>query len=528
MRELINFIALLTSLMLTAQIKSIGEIDVTNYPSVKFKIQTRTFENLNDSNFSFTELINSKEKSLTSFSIKLSDFKALKKEDHKCVLIMIEALSVPSRHEQVDAFFYGIKNSLKDFVKKGDKIKIVAFALRKGNTKIINNVNQNFTDNINELKKGIDDYKIASTVFNNKDVSDLYGAVFEGLEMLDKESTSLQKSILLLSEERNNKFSTQKSSLNVISLAKEKNIIINTIKYNRANYEQYSDPTLSTQTYGESHVLKRSLPSSSNPNKQKAIEILVPNILNDIVNKANGKIYDVTLNLIDDSKNGKSHTILINQLKGEFQTKIVFSAPGNFIYFQFQKNLLFALSIAIIIIVLLVLLIRFFYNKYKKNQLVKKSDELKKLKILEEQDLAIQKQELEINLIKSNEMHRLKNEQESKEEEQRVKSDKLIIEQMKAIGSFPILKYKDSNNSSQFEINLPKVTFGRDSKNLIQINNNNLSRNHFCIIFENNEYKILDNNSTNGIIINGYKLKEAILKHGDIIEIADMNFSFYK
>jgi hypothetical protein len=87
---------------------------------------------------------------------------------------MIEALSVPSRHEQVDAFFYGIKNSLKDFVKKGDKIKIVAFALRKGNTKILNNVNQNFTDNINELKKGIDDYKIASTVFNNKDRGESY------------------------------------------------------------------------------------------------------------------------------------------------------------------------------------------------------------------------------------------------------------------------------------------------------------------------------------------------------------------
>lgn len=528
MKKLINFLALLITLMLNAQVKSVGEIDISKYPSVKFKIQSRTYEKLDESNFSFSELINDKEKKINSFSLKLSD-KKNNKEDHKCVLIMIEALSFPSRQEQVNAFFYGVRNSLKDFIKTGDKIKIVSFALRKANTKIINNVNQNFTDNINEITKGIDEYKITSSVFNNKDVSDLYGAIFEGLEMLDKESTDFQKSILLLSEERNNKFSTQKSSLNVISFAKEKNIVINTIKYNRANYEQYTDPTLSSQTFGESNVLERSLPSISNPKKQHTIEILVPRILNEVVNKANGEIYDVTLNLSDDSKNGKSHTVLIKQLKGEFKNKIIFSAPGNFIYYQFQKNLIFALPITIIVLISLVALILFVYRKYKKNKLLKKSEELKKIQILRDQDIAIQKQELEINSIKAKEIQRIKIEQEIKEEKEKAKRDKLILEQMIALGSFPILKYKDSNNSSQFEINLPKITFGRDAKtNLIQINNSNLSRNHFYIIFEGNEYKIVDNNSTNGIIINGYKLKEAILKHGDIIEIADMTFSFYK
>ena len=37
----------------------------------------------------------------------------------------------------------------------------------------------------------------------------------------------------------------------------------------------------------------------------------------------------------------------------------------------------------------------------------------------------------------------------------------------------------------------------------------------------------LDNNSRNGMIVNGYKVNQAILKNGDIIEITDVSFTFY-
>ena len=33
---------------------------------------------------------------------------------------------------------------------------------------------------------------------------------------------------------------------------------------------------------------------------------------------------------------------------------------------------------------------------------------------------------------------------------------------------------------------------------------------------------------TNGIIVNGYNLKNTLLNNGDIIEIADVIFTFYK
>jgi pSer/pThr/pTyr-binding forkhead associated (FHA) protein len=72
------------------------------------------------------------------------------------------------------------------------------------------------------------------------------------------------------------------------------------------------------------------------------------------------------------------------------------------------------------------------------------------------------------------------------------------------------------------------MSFGRDKKsNDIHISNLNISRTHFSIVFKASNYMILDNDSTNGMIINGYKLKSTHLKHGDIIEIGDATFIFY-
>ena len=96
-------------------------------------------------------------------------------------------------------------------------------------------------------------------------------------------------------------------------------------------------------------------------------------------------------------------------------------------------------------------------------------------------------------------------------------------------GSFPILKFSDSKTSKQFQISKPIIKIGRDKlSNDICITNNYISRNHFSIVFNNNQYKIIDNNSNNGLKLNGMTIKESVIKHADIIEIADLSFTFYE
>ena len=47
-------------------------------------------------------------------------------KENKCVLIMVEYLN--TRREQTNTFLEALENSVIDFVKSGDKIKIVPFA----------------------------------------------------------------------------------------------------------------------------------------------------------------------------------------------------------------------------------------------------------------------------------------------------------------------------------------------------------------------------------------------------------------
>ena len=109
MRSLLIYFALLLTQLMNAQIKQIGETDLSDYPSIKFKLHSRIFEKLNASDFTFSEVINGKENKINSSDLKLSYTPSENKEKNKCVLIMIEALSYPNRHEQVDAFFYSLK-----------------------------------------------------------------------------------------------------------------------------------------------------------------------------------------------------------------------------------------------------------------------------------------------------------------------------------------------------------------------------------------------------------------------------------
>ena len=71
----------------------------------------------------------------------------------------------------------------------------------------LNDISSDFTDDISSLEIDLENIDLTETSSNNKNVSDIYGAILEAIEELDNLDTKLPKSILLLSEERNNLYS---------------------------------------------------------------------------------------------------------------------------------------------------------------------------------------------------------------------------------------------------------------------------------------------------------------------------------
>ena len=80
-------------------------------------------------------------------------------------------------------------------------------------------------------------------------------------------------------------------------------------------------------------------------------------------------------------------------------------------------------------------------------------------------------------------------------------------------GSFPILKFTHNDISKQFEVNKPILKVGREKKQMIYVYQIIIYlETTLQLILKMGSISIVDNNSTNGILVNGRKLKESVLK----------------
>jgi hypothetical protein len=70
------------------------------------------------------------------------------------------------------------------------------------------------------------------------------------------------------------------------------------------------------------------------------------------------------------------------------------------------------------------------------------------------------------------------------------------------------------------------VVIGRTSDCEIQILANNVSRRHARISYGNEEYRIEDLDSTNGIYVNGVKVERCVLRKHDVLEIGGIKILF--
>lgn len=500
---------------------------VADFPEISFQINDRDPDLKVKSDFILRERLDQL-KVIDTFSFSHLKDSLSYSDENKCILVMIETLGHSDRYEQLNTSLNAINSSLSRFINKGDKVKLVWFALRNAETKILNDINPKFTDSINEIKSYLNKFRLPDNDFTNKYVSDITGALIEGVDILDKFDSSLPKSIILISEERNNSYA-QVSTTSAIARAREKGVVINTIKYNRFRDEQFSIPTLSEGTYGERFVLSQSFGNQRvNSKKKSEIENRVVQISKNLVKRSKGNNYKFSFLTKNDIKDGKNYRVQLEVTDSEQVEELSYKAPGNWVVGQFQKNLILSIIISIILIVLITILVLKIFRSYKEKALARENEMLEQRKKTELQQEEIDKQNKEIDRIKNEEIER----QRIDSENQKKKKENELIKKMLQNGNFPILKVIEGNNSKTYEVNKPLFTVGRSSSNNLTVNNPHISGNHFTISFDGNDYKLTDNGSTNGTLLNGFKYQgnsgSANLNDGDIIEVTEVTIVFYK
>ena len=501
---------------------------VADFPEISFQINDRDPDLKVKSDFILRERLDQL-KVIDTFSFSHLKDSLSFSDENKCILVMIETLGHSNRYEQLNTSLNAINSSLSRFINKGDKVKLVWFALRNAETKVLNDINPKFTDSIKEIKSYLNKFRLPDNDFTNKYVSSITGALDEGVDLLDNFDSSLPKAIILISEERNNRKFEQVSNNEVILKARENGVVINTIKYNRFKDEQFSNPTFSQGTYGERFVLSQSLGNQRVNNKKKSeIENSVLKISKNLVKRSKGNNYEFSFLTKNDFKDGKNYRIQLEVTDSEQVEELSYKAPGNWVIAQFQKNFILSIFVSIILIALIIILVLKTYRSYKSKALARENEILDQRKKTEQQQEDIDKQNKEIDRIKNEEIERQRIEAEEKINER----DDKLIKKMLQNGNFPILKLMQDDSSKSYQINKPVFTVGRSNSNNLTINNPHISGNHFTISFDGNDYKLTDNGSTNGTLVNGSLFKgdsvSTNLNDGDIIEVTEVTIVFYK
>lgn len=89
------------------------------------------------------------------------------------------------------------------------------------------------------------------------------------------------------------------------------------------------------------------------------------------------------------------------------------------------------------------------------------------------------------------------------------------LEQSEADGGVRLFKLSDK-----------ELIIGRAEDANVRLVSPKASRHHAILTRSGDEYVIRDNDSRNGIYLNGLKIFSAIIRDGDLIQVADSEFSY--
>jgi hypothetical protein len=378
-----------------------------------------------------------------------------------------------------------------------------------------------FVGNSKELQDQVNGIELVRKKFLNSCIerSDIYGAIFEALETFHKMpiESGVSRSIVVFADD----FSlvTKIGQDNVIARSREYDIPIYGITYWQNNQNKYGIEPICEATYGKFHVDKTR-------DKSLAINELL-SITEGMSGQAAGISYSFTFNSPFE-KDGLKHGVKVTYNK-EF-TPLSYDSPKmTFDEWIFANPIISAcLFVAFIILIVSTILLVKKNKKKKEEKEQQHAVELSRMESLQsESDRKVAKQEEEIEKIRQLEIAKETAQEQATLKAQYEAENTIKLQQMKAKGNLPWFTFVYQGQNGSFEVNYPDFTVGRDLNNNYRINLPIISRQHFKIEFEAGLYKIIDLGSSNGLLLNGQKVSTALIKHGDVVAIGEIQLTFH-
>lgn len=494
---------------LHAQKKSLDvrNLNLEEFPNVSGNVWTRNPEKIDTDQIKFFE--EGKAVSANFSNAEHSDSLA----ENKAILLLVLRTN---NNRELDWYQNVLKNAFdKGILKKGDKYAIASFSVKNGNS-FIYPQKLSFSDDKNVLRRKVDslDFHPKNRSYSGK--NQIYLAVNEALNLMEKSGLNMPKGIFILSDDRN--MTPNFQGEDPVERSRKLDIPIYGIIFNNTQFT-YETPDLCSQTYGF-HFTEPGNDVNS------AVSAMI-GYINGFNDRYAGLYYSFTYNSTY-QKDGASHTVKVDSQTD--QTAFIINAPSKNIGEWIEDNLVLFIAGLVCSIGLVVFIVFSLKKKNRKKRELEAQhqEQLNELeRIQAESDRKLKTQEGEIEIIRDKAAKEKAEQEQLKRKAEQEAEDQLQFQKMLERGNLPWFEYKVGKNSGSYQIASPRLTVGRDNSSDWVVPDPTVSRKHFELTFKDHIYTIKDLNSSNGIMVNGQPLTSSELRHGDVIQAGELLLTFH-
>jgi len=391
-------------------------------------------------------------------------------------------------------------------INAGDKFNVAVFDRKGGNdlgSSIHTVLSTGFTSDRQKLANAVKNFKSKYDFFSNQANSELYMAIEEGIDMLQKETSDRMRAIVVFTAGSNQDSYGGRNSIDE-NRAVSLKIPVYVVKYPIQGCEHCSNiDVISQKTHG--------LQITTND----------ATIATDLLRKSFVKMserhygHDYRISFTSDfPRDGKQHTLVLNVSGKEYS--LSFTSPAFSLKIWIKEHPLWAVLIGIGLLLIIALIAFLIYRIINISR--------KELSRLQSKQQEIQ-QEADANRQALTD-YRQQKDNEVKEAEAK-KQDEYFRKLMQTKNLFPRLQFSDNGKDTVYTVHKTGTSIGRDTDNDLVLSSDSVSRHHAKLKFNGSSFEIQDLGSTNKVIVNGAFVERVALINGDIIGLGEVVIYYY-
>lgn len=429
---------------------------------------------------------------------------------------------------------------LADFFNKMEpsdslRVNVAIFSRNKEGEKVYEFLLESFDSDLEKARDAI--YLEAGKVLSYKSSSsDIIWALDKALDQISNPTTEGPKAIVLCSEGKNNMDSGFDVSA-IVNKARKNRVLIYVVNIEGGEVGETLSEKLTSATYGLSLVSDGSFETKQKRDTEMnntGNENLYPFLfsenetikawINDLPKRWKGVTYQVTyVSSYERINQTKPLTVYL----GEETFVGSIHVPGVSMGLWIKNHLI--LFIIILVVSLVVVGIGLFFlirhlrdvAADKREERAEREAERKKLK----SDQETLRRKLEI--AESEQRRMLEKENARKKLAERNEKLASLNTLMHAKNIRARVLITTMSESSEEIITNAETTIGTAEDNEIVIMDPTVSRHHAILYFDGEKFGIRDLNSTNGIVMNGFKMKDLKLRNGDTVSLGNTTIKIY-